>query len=59
MTPGLLVFETLTDIFLHVYGRSDPGDCGEASRDLRLQEISVRPPHDQPSVCETRKSLSL
>ena len=22
---------------------SDPGDCGEAARDLRLQEISVRP----------------
>ncbi len=27
-----------------MYGRSDPGDCGEATRDLRLQEISVRPP---------------
>jgi hypothetical protein len=25
------------------YGCSDPGDCGEAVRDLRLQEISVRP----------------
>ncbi len=35
-------------IFLHVYGRSDPGDCGEAARDLRLQEISVRPPRRPP-----------
>jgi hypothetical protein len=31
-------------IFLHVYGRSDPSDSGEPSRDLWLQEISVRPP---------------
>ncbi len=30
------------------YGCSDPGDCGEAARDLRLQEISVRPPRGSP-----------
>jgi hypothetical protein len=35
---------SLTDIFLHVYGSSDPDDYGEAARDLWLQEISVRPP---------------
>jgi len=27
---------SLTDIFLHVYGRSDPSDCGKAARDLWL-----------------------
>ena len=27
-----------------LHGRSDPSDCGEAARDLWLQEISVRPP---------------
>ena len=27
-----------------IYGRSDPRHCGEAARDLWLQEISVRPP---------------
>ena len=33
------------DIFLHVYGRSDPDrHSGEAARDVWLQEISVRPP---------------
>ena len=35
---------SLADIFLHVYGRSDPSDYGEAARDLWLQEIPVRPP---------------
>jgi hypothetical protein len=45
MSPGLLVFG---DIFLHVYGRSDPGDSREAARDLWLQEISVRPPRWPP-----------
>ena len=33
---------------VHVYGCSDPGDCGEAARDLRLKEISVRPLRGSP-----------
>ncbi len=31
-----------------LYGCSDPGDCEEAARDLRLQEISVRPLRGSP-----------
>jgi hypothetical protein len=40
----------LTDILLRVYGSSDPRHYGEAARDLRLQEISVRPPRRPPKV---------
>jgi hypothetical protein len=32
----------LADVFLHVNGRSDPSDCGEAACGLWLQEISDR-----------------
>jgi hypothetical protein len=35
---------SLCQTFFSTSMGSDPGDCGEATRDLWLQEISVRPP---------------
>ena len=37
------------DIFLHVYGRSDPSDCGEASSGLWLSEVWDR--HTGRTMC--------